>query len=56
MNVSQYEILHATNRTRSGSHIPPLALSVRAPDARSMGTRRIILAGSARARKMGTMR
>lgn len=56
-NVNQYIILHATVMTLSGSH-NPLAPSVSVPDedARSIGTRRMILLGSASARNTGTNR
>ena len=52
--VSQYAIRHATNKTRSGSHMP-LAVSslVMEVDAKSIGTKRMILTGSAKDRKMG---
>ena len=49
-------ILHTTTMTLSGSHIPLVPSSVPAEDARSMGTRRMMLLGSAKARKTGTKR
>src|SRR5271154_3184249 len=56
-NVSQYVILQDTSRTLSGSHMPfDASSSDLALDARSMGTRRTMLAGRARDRKIGTRR
>lgn len=48
---------HDTNRTRSGSHIPLLPVSGSLElDARSIGTRSIMLAGIPKAKKIGTVR
>lgn len=56
-NVSQYAILHVTRSALSGSQIPlEASSSTLALDARSMGTSRMTLAGSASARNTGTMR
>ena len=56
-NVSQYEIRHETSMARSGNHIPlDASSSTRALDAKSIGTRRMMLAGRASAKKMGTIR
>ena len=56
-NVNQYVNRHATSLTPSGSHIPLNASSSGLElDARSMGTRRMMLIGRARDRKMGKMR
>ena len=55
--VSQYETRQETNNTRSGSQTPLLPTSCSlAVDARSIGTRRIILAGSPIAKKIGTVK
>lgn len=55
--VSQYVSRHATNKTPSGSHIPVVATSsVFELVARSIGTSRMMLIGSARERKMGVTR
>jgi hypothetical protein len=55
INVSQYVILHATNSALSGSHMPRAA-PVPAFEARSIGTNRMMLDGSARDRKTGRSR
>jgi hypothetical protein len=56
-NVSQYDILQKTNNALSGSQIPLLpASSSLALDARSIGTRRMIEAGSPSAKNIGTRR
>ena len=55
--VNQYAILQATRTTLSGSQMPLVASSsARELDARSMGTRSMMLMGRVRARKMGTKR
>ncbi len=55
--VNQYDIRHEISMTRSGSHMPLAdSSSTRALEARSTGTRRRMLAGRARARKIGTIR
>lgn len=56
-NVSQYVIRHETKTALSGSQMPfEASSSDRALDARSIGTKRMALAGSARAKKIGTRR
>ena len=56
-NVNQYVNRHATSLTPSGSHIPLNASSSGLElEARSMGTRSMMLIGRARDRKMGKMR
>lgn len=56
-NVNQYVIRHATKTTLSGSQIPLEASSAALKlEARSIGTRRMMLTGRARARKIGTSR
>lgn len=55
--VNQYIMRHDTSTALSGSHMPFVASSsVLALEARSIGTRRIAVEGSARARKIGTSR
>lgn len=55
--VNQYEIRQETSMSRSGSQMPlDFSFSPRALEARSTGTRRTMLAGRARARKMETIR
>jgi hypothetical protein len=55
INVNQYVILQATNNALSGSHMPRAA-PVPAFEARSIGTSRMMLDGSARDRKTGSRR
>jgi hypothetical protein len=53
-NVNQYVILHDTRTILSGSHIPfEASSSVRALLARSIGTRRMALAGKMRRKRSG---
>jgi hypothetical protein len=55
VNVSQYAILHVTKTARSGSQMPlEASSSTLALEARSMGTSKMMLAGSARERKTGS--
>ena len=55
--VNQYVIRQATRRTPCGSQMPLEASSATLElEARSMGTRRMILTGRAMARKTGTRR
>lgn len=55
--VSQYEILQDTSRALGGSQMPFVASSsVLALEARSIGTRRTMVAGSHNAKKTGTSR
>jgi hypothetical protein len=57
VKVSQYVILHVTNTALSGSQIPfEASSSTLALEARSIGTSKIMLAGSARERKTGSTR
>ena len=55
--VNQYADRHATSMTRSGKQMPrdPSSLVLEV-DARSMGTKRMILMGKAMAKKTGTSR
>lgn len=54
-NVSQYAMRQVTSITAFGSHMPLAASSsARELEARSMGTRRMMLIGRVRARKMGS--
>lgn len=55
MKVNQYVILHATSSALSGNHMPRAA-PVPAFEARSIGTRRMMLEGRARDRKTGRRR
>lgn len=55
MKVNQYVILQATSSALSGSQMPRAAPAP-AFDARSIGTRRMMLEGSARDRKTGRRR
>jgi hypothetical protein len=53
--VNQYVILHETSSKRSGNQMPrDASSSVRALDARSIGTSRTISAGRKMAKKIGT--
>ena len=55
VNVNQYAVRQAISRTASGSHIPLVASSlVLEVDAKSIGTKRMILIGRAKARNIGT--
>jgi hypothetical protein len=57
VNVSQYVILHVTKTALSGSHTPlEASSSILALEARSIGTSKMMLAGSARERKTGRTR
>ena len=56
--VSQYVMRHVTSTTVCGSHTPRFGLLrlLSVAEARSIGTRSMMLEGSARARKTGTRR
>jgi hypothetical protein len=57
VKVSQYVILHVTKTALSGSQTPlEASSSTLALEARSIGTSRMMLAGSARERKTGSTR
>lgn len=54
-NVNQYTILHDTSITRCESHSPEGEDESGGLEAKSNGTRRMALAGRARARKTGNV-